>query len=90
MPAPPQPEPTNGPARPRRGGPARPPWQRGLTNGGLTLREVLLFRAVQPNQWGCSQPWWWEAARRGSELARCVHTAHFEGVTRGEKATGMP
>jgi len=25
---------------------------------------------------------------RGPEPARCVHTARFEGVTRGERATG--
>jgi hypothetical protein len=27
---------------------------------------------------------------RRPEQATCVHTARFEGVTRGERATGMP
>ena len=64
----------------------------GLTDRVWTLREVLLFR-VPP--W--SQPAGGEHAvvvgngnGRGSEQATCVHTARFEGVTRGERATGMP
>src|SRR4029453_15384015 len=82
----PQPEPTNGTGSATQGRPCTPAMAAGLTDHVWTLREVLLFRVPpwpQPVGVGSSQG-------GGPGLARCVHTAHFEGVTRGEKATGMP
>jgi len=88
----PQPLPTNGTGSAKQWRPCTPAMAAGLTDHVWSLREVLLYRVPpwpQPVGVGTSRGVGSSTGREPAQTAG-VRTVGVEGVTRDQRATGMP